>query len=123
MIGRSMFTGGDVSTTSLAYDIRQQSNVQQLLTAYGNYARAHTQLLVETSCFEQVNDPLVAGPNARIKSNSLVFKDCEGQIMLDVKSEEDVFDASDYYACALQDPYDLPNDIPYFAGPDEEIGS
>ena len=83
---------------------------------YGNHARGHVQLIVETSYLD------VAGPNATIKSNWLVFKDCEGQIMLDVKSE-DVIDASDYYAYALQDPYDLPNNIPYFAGPDEEIGS
>jgi pectate lyase len=98
------------------------NNYHRNLTSYGNYARGHTQMLVETSYFEHVNDPLVAGPNATIKSNWLVFKDCEGQIMLDVKAEE-VFRASDYYAYTLQDPYDLPNDIPYFAGPDEEIGS
>ena len=98
------------------------NNYHRNLTSYGNYARGHTQMLVETSYFENVNDPLVAGPNATIKSNWLVFKDCAGEIMLDVGSEE-VFDASDYYAYTLQDPYDLPNDVPYFAGPDEEIGS
>ena len=87
-----------------------------------NFRPNHTQLLVETSCFENVNDPLIAGPNATIKSNWLVFKSCTGQTMLDVRPEE-VFNAADYYEYTLRDPYDVPNDIPYFAGPSEEIGS
>jgi pectate lyase len=98
------------------------NNYQCNITSYGNYARGHTQLLVKTSYFENVNDPLNAGPNATIKSNWLVFKDCTGQTMLDVRSEE-VFNAAEYYEYTLLDPYDVPNVIPYFAGPLEDIGS
>lgn len=97
------------------------NNYHRNLTSYGNYARGNTSLLVETSYYENVNDPLVAGPNATIKSNWLVFKDCTGETMLDVRSEE-VFDASEFYNYVLRDPYDVPNDIMYFAGPSEEIG-
>lgn len=91
-------------------------------TGYGTYARGRTKLLVENSYYEGVFDPLVAGPNASIKAEWVKFKDCEGEVMLDVDAEG-VFDAREYYEYTLRDPYDLPNDIPYFAGPQEEIGS
>lgn len=42
--------------------------------------------------------------------------------MLDVNADK-VFKASDFYKYSLRDPYDLPNDIPFFAGPQEDIGS
>ncbi|TEA12687.1 Pectate trisaccharide-lyase [Colletotrichum sidae] len=91
------------------------------VTSYGNYARGHTALLVETSYFENVNDPVVAGPNATVRSNWLKFKDCTGETHLDVEGHS-VFNASDYYPYALKDPYDLPTTIPPFVGPRSEIG-
>ncbi|KAF3930091.1 hypothetical protein ABW19_dt0205653 [Dactylella cylindrospora] len=91
------------------------------VTSYGNYARGHTQLLVENSYFERVNDPVVAGPNATIKSNWLKFKDCTGETHLSVKPER-VFKASKFYSYSLKDPYDLPTTIPPFVGPRPEIG-
>ncbi|KAF1849570.1 polysaccharide lyase family 1 protein [Cucurbitaria berberidis CBS 394.84] len=91
-------------------------------TSYGTYARGHTSLLVEHSYYDTVFDPLVAGPNASIKANWIKFKHTEGEALLDVNSKK-VFKASDYYQYSLRDPYDLPNDIPYFAGPQAEIGS
>ncbi|KAH9874843.1 hypothetical protein J1614_004330 [Plenodomus biglobosus] len=90
-------------------------------TAYGTYARGATNLLVEHSYYDGVFDALVAGPNASIRANWVKFRHVEGEVMLDVNAEK-VFRASDYYEYALRDPYDLPNDIPYFAGPQEEIG-
>ncbi|KAL1954630.1 hypothetical protein VTO42DRAFT_871 [Malbranchea cinnamomea] len=62
------------------------------VTSYGNYARGKTQLLVENSYYENVNDPVVAGPNAMIKSNWLKFRDCTGEQHLNVKPHK-VFDA------------------------------
>ncbi|TDZ29229.1 Pectate trisaccharide-lyase [Colletotrichum spinosum] len=91
------------------------------VTSYGNYARGHTALLVETSYFEKVHDPVVAGPNATVRSNWLKFKDCTGETHLDVDGHS-VFNASDYYPYALKDPYDLPTTIPPSVGPRAEIG-
>ncbi|KAK2800723.1 hypothetical protein FQN50_008033 [Emmonsiellopsis sp. PD_5] len=91
------------------------------VTSYGNYARGYTQLLVENSYFEHVNDPVVAGPHASIKSNWLKFKDCTGETHLNVNPRK-VFKASDFYEYELKDPYDLPTTIPPFAGPRPEIG-
>jgi pectate lyase len=91
-------------------------------TSYGTYARGNTSLLVENSYYESVFDPIVAGPNASIKATWVKFKNVEGERMLDVNAER-VFKASDYYRYSLRDPYDLPNDIPYFAGPQEDVGS
>jgi pectate lyase len=91
-------------------------------TSYGTYARGHTNLLVEHSYYDGGFDPLVAGPNASIKANWVKFRETKGEVMLDVNGQR-VFKASDYYQYTLRDPYDLPNDIPYFAGPQEDIGS
>ncbi|KAF6840294.1 pectate lyase Pel-34K (ricin B lectin) [Colletotrichum plurivorum] len=91
------------------------------VTSYGNYARGHTALLVETSYFENVNDPVVAGPNATIRSNWLKFKDCTGETHVDVEGAS-VFNASDYYEYSLKDPYDLPTTTPPFVGPRDDIG-
>ncbi|KAF3923762.1 hypothetical protein ABW20_dc0110711 [Dactylellina cionopaga] len=97
------------------------NNYHLNVTSYGNYARGHTQLLVENSYYERVNDPVVAGPNAAIKSNWLKFKDCTGDIHLSVDSHK-VFKASKFYEYALKDPYDLPTTIPPYVGPRPEIG-
>ncbi|KFZ03945.1 hypothetical protein V502_10533 [Pseudogymnoascus sp. VKM F-4520 (FW-2644)] len=97
------------------------NNYHLNITSYGNYARGHTQLLVENSYYENVNDPVVAGPNATIKSNWLKFKDCTGERHLDVNSKK-VFDARKFYQYALKDPYDLPTTIPPFVGPALDIG-
>lgn len=91
-------------------------------TSYGTYARGHTNLLIEHSYYDNVFDPIVAGPNASIKANWVKFRNESGEKMLDVNAES-VFKASDYYQYSLRDPYDLPNDIPYFAGPQTDIGS
>ncbi|EPS38394.1 hypothetical protein H072_7894 [Dactylellina haptotyla CBS 200.50] len=97
------------------------NNYMLNVTSYGNYARGETELLVETSYYERVNDPVVAGPKASIKSNWLKFKDCTGDIHLDVDSHK-VFKASKFYSYELKDPYDLPTTIPPFVGPRPEIG-
>jgi len=91
-------------------------------TSYGTYARGNTSLLLENSYYEDVFDPVVAGPNASVKASWVKFKDSEGEKVLGVR-EEEVFDAREYYDYNLRDPWDLPNDIPYFAGPQEDIGS
>jgi pectate lyase len=97
------------------------NNYHLNVTSYGNYARGYTALLVENSYYENVNDPVVAGPNATIRSNWLKFKDCTGEIMLDVKAKS-VFKATDFYQYSLKDPYDLPTTIPPFVGPVADIG-
>lgn len=91
-------------------------------SSYGTYARGNTSLLLENSYYEDVFDPVVAGPNASVKASWVKFKDSEGEKVLGVR-EEEVFDAREYYSYDLRDPWDLPNDIPYFAGPQEDIGS
>jgi pectate lyase len=97
------------------------NNYYYNVTSYANYARGHTALLVETSYYENVNDPVVAGPNATVKSNWLKFKDCTGDQHLNVKPET-VFDAAEFYDYELKDPYDLPTTIPPFVGPRPELG-
>ncbi|KAK4103157.1 polysaccharide lyase family 1 protein [Parathielavia hyrcaniae] len=97
------------------------NNYYRNLTGYGNYARGQSQLLIETSYFEDVFDPIVAGPGGRIKTNWVKFKRCEGEIHLDVQGET-VFQASSFYNYTLANPYDIPVDIPYNAGPKEAIG-
>ncbi|KAH7128263.1 pectin lyase fold/virulence factor [Dendryphion nanum] len=92
-------------------------------TAYGTYARGNTSLLLENSYYDSTFDPVVAGPNATIRSSWIKFgKGVEGERTLSVRPEG-VFRARDYYQYSLRDPYDLPNDIPYFAGPQEDVGS
>ena len=97
------------------------NNYYRNITGYGNYARGDTELLIETSYFEDVFDPIVAGPKGRIKTNWVKFKRCDGEIHLDVKGDT-VFRASDFYNYTLADPYDIPIDVPYFSGPKAEIG-
>lgn len=89
---------------------------------YGTYSRGNTSMLVESSYYEKVHDPLVAGPNGTIKSTWNKFKDCTGEIMENVEPEG-VFKASDYYEYKLRDPYDVPLDIMAFSGPKADIGS
>lgn len=91
------------------------------VTSYANYARGHTSLLVEASYYEFVNDPVVAGPDANLKSNLLKFKGCTGDQILS-QNPEKVFDASEFYEYELKDPYDLPTTIPPFVGPRPELG-
>lgn len=98
------------------------NNYYRNVTSYGAYARGHTNLLLEHTYFENTFDPVVAGPNASIKATWIKFKNTAGEQMLDVNSEN-VFNASDYYPYTLRDVYDIPNDIPYFSGPQEDIGS
>lgn len=99
------------------------NNYYKNITQYGNYARGNgTQLLIETSYFEDVFDPIVASPNgAAIKTYWNKFKNCGGEIHLSVNPEK-VFNARDFYEYTLRDPYDIPVDIPYFAGPRADIG-
>lgn len=91
------------------------------VTSYANYARGHTALLVEASYYEFVNDPVVAGPDASLKSNLLKFKGCTGDQTLS-QNPEKVFNASEFYEYELKDPYDLPTTIPPFVGPRPELG-
>ncbi|PGH14923.1 hypothetical protein AJ79_02786 [Helicocarpus griseus UAMH5409] len=97
------------------------NNYHLNLTSYGNYARGQTQLLVENSYFEEVHDPVVAGPDASIRSNLLKFKDCTGETHESV-NPDNVFDAREFYEYEVKDPYDLPTTIPPFVGPREDIG-
>lgn len=97
------------------------NNYYRNVTGYGTYARGGAALLVETSYYEDVHDPIVAGPNATLKTYWVKFKNCSGDTTLDVKGDT-VFKASDFYSYTLRDPYDIPIDIPYFGGPQEDIG-
>jgi pectate lyase len=97
------------------------NNYYRNITGYGNYARGKTEMLIETSYFEDVFDPIVAGPEGRIRTNWVKFKRCEGERHLDVRGET-VFRASDFYNYTLADPYDIPIDVPYNAGPKADIG-
>ncbi|KAL4865197.1 pectin lyase fold/virulence factor [Aspergillus spectabilis] len=97
------------------------NNYYRNITGYGNYARGNTELLIETSYFEEVFDPIVAGPEGRIKTNWVKFKKCDGEIHLDVQGDT-VFKASSFYNYTLADPYDIPIDIPFNAGPKADIG-
>ncbi|KAL2858431.1 pectin lyase fold/virulence factor [Aspergillus pseudoustus] len=97
------------------------NNYYRNITGYGNYARGQSQLLIETSYFEDVFDPIVAGPNGRVKTNWVKFKRCDGQIHLDVLGDT-VFRATDFYNYTLADPYDIPIDVPYNSGPKADIG-
>lgn len=97
------------------------NNYYRNVTSYGVYSRGRTNLLLEHTYFEHVHDPVVAGPNATIKSTWIMFKDTTGERMLN-KDPEKVFKASDYYNYTLRDVFDIPNDIPYFGGPQEDYG-
>jgi pectate lyase len=97
------------------------NNYYRNITGYGNYARGNTELLIETSYFEDVFDPIVAGPEGRIKTNWVKFKRCDGEMHLDVRGDT-VFQASRFYNYTLADPYDIPIDVPYNAGPKADIG-
>ncbi|KAL3487688.1 pectin lyase fold/virulence factor [Aspergillus germanicus] len=97
------------------------NNYYRNITGYGNYARGNTEMLIETSYFEDVFDPIVAGPEGRIRTNWVKFKRCEGERHLDVQGDT-VFRATDFYNYTLADPYDIPIDVPYNAGPKADIG-
>ncbi|KAL3442294.1 pectin lyase fold/virulence factor [Aspergillus insuetus] len=97
------------------------NNYYRNITGYGNYARGKSQLLIETSYFEDVFDPIVAGPDGRIKTNWVKFKRCDGERHLDVQGDT-VFRAADFYNYTLADPYDIPIDVPFNSGPKEDIG-
>ncbi|KAJ0423478.1 pectin lyase fold/virulence factor [Aspergillus carlsbadensis] len=97
------------------------NNYYRNITGYGNYARGNAQLLIETSYYEDVFDPIVAGPQGRIRTNWVKFKRCEGERHLDVRGET-VFRAGDFYNYTLADPYDIPIDVPYNAGPKADVG-
>lgn len=98
------------------------NNYYRNITQYGNYARGNASLLIENSYFEDVFDPIVANPvNASIRTNWIKFKNCKGEMQLNVRPER-VFNATSFYQYSLRDPYDIPIDIPYFGGPRAEIG-
>ncbi|KAF1810332.1 pectin lyase-like protein [Eremomyces bilateralis CBS 781.70] len=97
------------------------NNYFRNLTAYGTYARGATQLLVEASYYEDVNDPLHADATAAIRSNQVRFKDCRGKREVSARPEK-VFKASDFYSYQLKNPDDLPRTVPGAVGPSPEIG-
>ncbi|MDQ3813057.1 MAG: pectin esterase [Armatimonadota bacterium] len=98
------------------------NNYLQNISAYGNYARGKSQVVVENSVFEKVNNPLICGPDAEMVSRGNIIKDCTTTDAAKSKLKGEAFDPHQFYAYTLDDAARVPELLKTGAGPQAEIG-
>ncbi|MER5830295.1 pectinesterase family protein [Streptomyces sp. NPDC002130] len=88
-------------------------------SAYGNYSRGGTRMVLENSLFQGVNNPVIKDSGASIVQRGNSFSGTSGRN----ESGGSAFDPKTYYPYSLDKATDLPSILKAGAGPRASIGT
>ncbi|MEU0738082.1 pectinesterase family protein [Streptomyces sp. NPDC006134] len=90
-----------------------------ITTSYGNYARGKTKMVLENSCFQGVDNPVIKDATASVVQRGNVFSGTSGRN----ESGGTAFDPKAYYGYTLDEAADLPALLKSGAGPRSSLGT
>ncbi|GAA0691853.1 hypothetical protein GCM10010193_53010 [Kitasatospora atroaurantiaca] len=90
-----------------------------ITSAYGNYARGATKMVLENSYFEGLNNPVTKDSTAALVQRGNVFVNTTGRN----ESGGTAFDPTSYYSYTLDPAADVPSKVRSGAGPRSAIGT
>ena len=105
------------STDNVAY-AHLYNNYLQNITAYGNYARGATKMVLENSYFDNVKDPYYKDAAAQLKQSGSICVSCTGR----QETGGSAFTPSSFYSYTLDPVADVPSLVKTYAGPQANIG-
>lgn len=88
-------------------------------SSYGNYSRGRTAMVLENSCFQGVNNPVIKDATATLVQRGNVFSGTSGRN----ESGGTAFDPRAYYSYTLDAASNVPSLLKAGAGPRSSIGA
>lgn len=97
------------------------NNFMQTISSYGNYARNATNMVIENSVFDAVNDPHYYDTGTLVVMGN-VYRNCTGT-RTSTGTSYSVFNPHDYYAYTLDPANQVQAILAQCAGPRAELGN
>ncbi|GAB2823892.1 pectinesterase family protein [Streptomyces daliensis] len=91
----------------------------EVASAYGNWSRGHTKMVLENSYFDGFHDPYMADETAELVQRGSITKNTSGR----TDTRGDAFDPHDFYDYTLDPAKDVPALLRESSGPRPDIGA
>ncbi|MGW0934161.1 pectinesterase family protein [Streptomyces sp. NPDC002666] len=110
----------NVAHAHLYNNFLQDDPGTDITSSYGNYARGHTNMVLENSYFDGLNNPVTRDSTATLVQRGSIFAGTSGR---NESGGGTSFDPHSYYAYTLDDAADVPALVKAGAGPRSSIAA